>query len=156
MNAPMCKAVFLFGVSACTLLGSSLTLGLNTGGNSFPFAGPYDDYPGTRYQEANAATDFSGPISVTRIDFFVQAGEGGDLYAATYTLSLSTVTADINSLSNTNFNNNLGPDNTVFDSVALSGAAPSELTFTGSPFNYNPADGNLLLDIQIVGGNGVL
>jgi hypothetical protein len=48
----------------------------------------------------------------------------------------------------------LGADNTVFDSVALSGAAPSELTSTGGPFNYSPADGNLMLDIQIAGGSG--
>jgi hypothetical protein len=110
-----------------------------------PFAG----FPGTRYQEAYASSNFSGPISVTGIDFFIQAGEGGSLYGGTYQLSLSTIAANINSLSNTNFNSNLGPDNAVFDIAALSGAAPNTLTFTGGPFSYDPAKGNLLLDIQI-------
>jgi hypothetical protein len=137
-------------VSTCTLLGGSITLGIDNGANIFPFGGPTSG-PGTEYQEAYDSTDFSGPISITGIDFF---GGSGTLYAGTYTLSLSTISANINTLSDTNFSSNLGADNTVFDVVALSGAAPSELTFTGGPFNYNPGLGSLLLDIQISGANG--
>jgi hypothetical protein len=141
MRRAICALVFLCCVSACTLLGGSITLGIDTAGNFFPFGGPASGYTGTEYQEAYASTDFSGPISITGIDFFGQAGEGGNLYAGTYTLSLSIITANINSLSDTDLASNLGPDNTVFTTVALSGASPSELTFTGGPFVYNPALG---------------
>ena len=42
----------------------------------------------------------------------------------------------------------------MFASVDLSGGpAPSQLVFSGRPFDYNPADGNLLMDIHI--GNEV-
>jgi len=142
--------VFLCCVSAPSLFGGSITLGVDNGANSYPFGGPSGP-PGTEYQEAYSSSLFSGPISITGIDFFLQPGYsgGGNLYAGTYQLSLSTITANINSLSDTNFSSNLGPDNTIFDTVALSGAPPSTLTFTGGPFNYNPANGNLLLDIQI-------
>ena len=52
-------------------------------------------------------------------------------------------------MSNTAFDANLGADNAPFASVYLSGSSPDILTFTGGPFFYNPAAGNLLLDIRI-------
>jgi PEP-CTERM motif len=142
-------AIFLCGVSASGALGGSITLGANVTGNAFPFGGPAGDNPGTRFQEAYASTNFSGPITITGIDFFLSSDSGGDLYTGTYQFSLSTISTDINSLSGVNFDGNLGPDNAVFETVALSGAPPSILSFTGGPFTYDPADGNLLLDIQI-------
>jgi PEP-CTERM motif len=149
---PVICAIFLCGVSACALLGGSITLGGNVTGNSFPFGGPVTGFPGTRFQEAYASGDFSGPITITGIDFFRDATSGGDLYAGTYQLSLSIVTTGIDNLSDTNFDGNLGPDNAVFETVALSGAPPSTLSFTGGPFYYDPAEGNLLLDVQISNG----
>jgi hypothetical protein len=84
MKRTIVAMVFLCCVSACTLLGSSITLGTDNGGNGDPFGGPLAGFPGTRYQEAYASSDFSGPISVTGIDFFLEAGEGGSLYGGTY------------------------------------------------------------------------
>jgi hypothetical protein len=139
-----CASILLSGL---TLSAASLNVGVNNGGNFFPFGGPATGFAGTRYQEAYSSSLFSGPISITGIDFFL--AQAGDLYGGTYQLSFSTITAGVNSLSDTNFNSNLGPNNTVFDTVTLSGAAPNILTFTGGPFSYNPANGNLLLDIQI-------
>jgi hypothetical protein len=149
-------ALLLLALGAPSLCSaSSITLGTDNGGNAFPFAGPFTGASGMEYQEAYASSDFSGPISITGIDFFQQAiGSGGDLYAATYQLSLSVVTTDIDDLSDTNFASNLGADNTVFTTVALVGAAPDTLTFNGAPFYYDPSMGNLLLDIQISDGNG--
>jgi len=147
-------AIFLLGCASFgTLLGSSITLGSDNGGNAFPFGGPFfgTGNTGTTYQEAYASTDFSGAELITGIDFFQQAGFTGGIYSGTYTLSLSIITADIGSLSSTNFAGNLGADNTVFDSVVLSGAAPSKLIFTGTPFLYDPSVGNLLLNISITG-----
>jgi hypothetical protein len=140
-------------LSLGTLLGSSITVGSDNGSNDFPFSGPFFGYAGTDYQEAYASSDFSGPIDITAIDFFLGAGFTGDLYAGTYTLSFSIINSNIGSLSSTDLSGNIGSDSTVFDTVALSGKAPGVLTFTGTtPFLYNPSEGNLLLNISIAGG----
>jgi len=53
-----------------------------------------------------------------------------------------------------NFVDNLGADNTVFDVAVLTGgAAGGVLSFLGGPFFYDPAAGNLLLDVQISGAS---
>jgi hypothetical protein len=148
-------AIFLLGcVSVGTLLGSSITVGSDNGANVFPFGGPYLSNPGTDYQEAYASTNFSGPELITGIDFFQAAGFTGTIYSGTYTLSLSIISANIGSLSSTNLASNIGSDNKVFDAVVLSGAAPAKLIFTGTPFLYDPSQGNLLLNISIAGGSG--
>ena len=130
---------------------SSIVIGAPTdpGGNAFPFGGAFMGNPGTRYQQAYASTDFSGPMSIVGIDFLHGTGT---LAGRTYFLYFSTITAGIDTLSNSNFASNLGPDNTLFATRALSGAAPATLSFTGGPFLYNPASGNLLLDIIISPG----
>lgn len=102
---------------------------------------------GNRYQEAYDRSLFSGPILIMGIDFFLR--DNGLLLSGTYNLSFSTITASVNTLSNSFLGNNLGSDNTVFATRALSGVAPWTLTFMGGPFLYNPANGNLLLDITI-------
>jgi hypothetical protein len=138
-----------FALSTSALFGGSITVGVNNGGNTAPFSAV-----GTRYQEAYASSLFSSPIAITGIDFF--RSTVGPLGTGTYQLSLSTIAGPVNSLSNVNFNGNLGPNNATFSVMTLSGAAPSVLSFSGGPFNYNPAQGNLLLDIQITnnGANG--
>ena len=143
-------AVFILGcVGSVSVLGNSITVGVNNVGNAFPFGGPFAGNPGTQYQEAYSSSLFSGPISITGIDFFLATA--GTLYAGTYTFSFSSVTSDVNSLSNINLNSNLGSNNQVFDVVTIAPGttAPSTLTFTGTPFTYNPGSGNLLLNIQI-------
>jgi hypothetical protein len=80
-------------------------------------------------------------------------GNGGALGASTYSFSLSTITAGINSLSNFNFDSNRGANNTLFASMGLSGPGPATLTITGlAPFLYDPTQGNLLLDILVTPG----
>ena len=146
------RALALNGIAALTLSAASITVGVNNGGNAFPFGGPAFGL-GTHYQEAYDSSLFSGPISITGLDFFRSGA--GNLYAGTYQLSLSTISAAVSSLWGSSFAT-LGGDNTVFSTVALSGAAPSILSFTGNPFLYIPANGNLLLDIVIsnpVGGS---
>jgi hypothetical protein len=141
-------------LSIGTLLGSSITVGTDSGANDFPFSGPFFGYAGTDYQEAYASSDFTGPINITGIDFFLGTGFTGSLYAGTYTLSLSVISSNIGSLSSTNLAGNIGSDDTVFEVANLKGSAPSVLTFTGTPFLYDPSLGNLLLDISITGGKG--
>lgn len=116
--------------------------------NAFPFGGAVGG-AGTRYQQSYSSSDFTGPISIVGIDFL---GGAGTLATSTYTLYLSTITKGIDTLSNSDFDSNLGANNTLFASRDLSGAAPQTLSFNGVPFLYDPASGNLLLDIAISPG----
>ncbi len=70
----------------------------------------------------------------------------GSIAPANYTISLSTTSAAVNGL-DTTFANNLGADNAVFFSGVLGGliGPTNQFTITGTPFNYNPALGNLPL-----------
>jgi hypothetical protein len=65
--------VVVFAVSSSALFGGSITVGANNGGNGFPFGAS-----GTRYQEAYSSSLFSGPITITGIDFF-RSGASGTL-----------------------------------------------------------------------------
>lgn len=154
MKRSISVTLALFCISVGTVFGSSITVGTYNSANAFPFSGPFAGYAGTDYQEAYSSTDFSGPMEITGIDFDLGTGFVGTLYSGTYTLSLSVISAGIGSLSSTNLASNLGSDNTVFETVNLSGAAPSVLTFTGTPFLYDPSQGNLLLDISVANGSG--
>lgn len=125
--------------------------GPSDGWNLFPFAGGY--FLATRYQQAYAAAQFSSsaPLLIRSVAF---VGGQGFFATSTYAFSLSTIATDIDNLSTTNFNANRGPDNAPLATVNLSGAAPATLRIEGmTPFLYDPARGNLLLDIVISPGN---
>ena len=127
--------------------------------NGDPFAGPLPGFVGSRYQQAYANVDFpSRAMTITSISFFNHSPFEGPLPVASFQIFFSVITANIDSLSNTNFDSNDGLDNTLFASVDLRGSpAPLQLVFAGQPFDYNPANGNLLMDIQIsneVNGGG--
>lgn len=143
----LCFYVIIFGLSA---LADVITVGAPADSiNGDPFAVPLPRFAGTRYQQAYAAADFPGAMAITSIGFFNHSPFEGPLPVATYQISFSTVTPSIDTLSNTNFDSNLGTDNTLFASADLSGPAPPQLVFAGGPFDYNPANGNLLMDIHI-------
>lgn len=132
---------------------SGITIGLPApSGNFFPFGGSAFGSP-TRYQQVYSSTAFSGPMDIGAIQFFLyQDVAGGNLASGTYTLSLSTTSKTVDALDTVNFSNNLGADNQLFvNQVLAGGVAPSVLSFTGDSFYYDPAAGNLLLDIQVSG-----
>lgn len=112
------------------------------GGNCFPFGCG----SGSVYQQVYASSNFAGPITISDIEFFLD--DGNSLNSGTFTLSLSTTSKAVDDLDTSNFANNLGADNALFGVYALAGAAPATLQFFGTPFTYNPANGNLLLDIH--------
>jgi hypothetical protein len=71
-----------------------------------------------------------------------------------FTLSLSTTSLGLNvdgagGISSTNPDGNVGADQTLFGSFSIGGAAPSTLSFVGTPFFYDPSLGNLLLDLRV-------
>jgi len=116
-------------------------------GNCYPLSCSYS----SEYQQVYTHSLFPGTMTITGLQFFnTQYNAGvGTLGTGTWTFSLSTTSADWNTLS-TNFAGNLGADNTTVFSGDLfqSWAFGDTLTinFT-TPFTYNPADGNLLLDV---------
>jgi hypothetical protein len=123
-------------------------------GNQFPFGSPVGGNPGTRYQQVYDGSQFiNAPITGVRF-FRTSATNGtGNVTDARYVFSLSTTTRAVNGLNIFNFNRNIGADNTQALDVTLQGvnvAFGSSLTFTfTNPFVYDPARGNLLLDIQL-------
>jgi len=111
-------------------------------GNEFPFG----DGVGNNYEQVYNQSDFSGPITINQISFFnTQFFPGASTWSpGTYSFYLST-TAAFNTLTGSDE----GSDNQLFGTFVLSGAVPSpQINFDGTAFNYNPANGNLLLDIQ--------
>jgi hypothetical protein len=109
--------------------------------NVFPFV----VYNG-EYQQAYAAADFSGPITIDGLSFF--AGPQGSTVTiqGTYTISLAYSANPVGSLSTT-FANNIGANfTTIFSGQSTQSGV--NITFPAStPFTYNPSMGPLLLDV---------
>ncbi|MFC1766422.1 hypothetical protein ACFL6U_30630 [Planctomycetota bacterium] len=134
---------------SATVYADIYTIGTGTGYNGFPFGGRGSGI-GTRYQQVYAASNFSAPIYVNTVSFFEHHGEE---QTATYDMYLSTSNNPVNALNITNFDSNVGSDNQFFASVTLTGDSlysGNRLTFTGTgpAFMYDPANGDLLVDIH--------
>jgi MYXO-CTERM domain-containing protein len=139
-----------------TSRGSVLTYGSFAAGapNPFPFGGFYQNGEGAnRYQQVYDGTQFgSGVFAINSVTFF-NSNAASTLADGNYIISLSTTSALVNGLS-TKMATNVGPDNEAIFNGTLPAtiAANARLTFAlATPFVYNPANGNLLLDIQIRG-----
>ncbi len=116
-------------------------------GNCFPFGCAYT----TNYQQVYSHTQFNQSILITGLDFYnTQYNSGAnEMNSGTWTIWLSTTSADWNTLSST-FSQNLGADNTQVFSGNLdqpwSFGDTLHISLT-TPFLYNPADGNLLMTV---------
>jgi hypothetical protein len=127
-------------------------------GNCDPFGCPGFLGLGT-YQQVYLSTDFPGEIMIAGLTFFEGQviGNGGLPAGGTYTLSLSYTTAAPGGLNLTNPNLNIGSGSQGF----FAGSLPSltaenhgaELMIAGTPFVYNPADGNLLMTVTVSGAS---
>jgi hypothetical protein len=97
-----------------------------------------------------SAAAFSGPINIGAIGFF--RGTPGALGTGSFMLYVSTTSAAVDALNTTDFDANLGTSTTLFGTFRLDGGqAPEILTFSGTSYLYDPAAGNLLLDLRFVG-----
>jgi PEP-CTERM motif len=106
---------------------------------------------GDQSQELISSSLFSGPITITSLTYFDH--ERGDSFdPATYSVYLSTAPTTAASPSST-FSDNRGADFSLFATQNLSGPVPTSFSFTGGPFNYNPANGDLLIEIDKPDGN---
>ena len=121
-----------------------------------------------RYQQAYGASDFAGitgPVFITKIAFRPDAfiGRAFSLTLTDIQINLSTITLGPDGLSLV-FANNLGLDDTI---VFARGPLSLSSNFTGpvggpmdfdvvitltTPFLYDPAAGNLLMDVRNFGG----
>jgi hypothetical protein len=104
-----------------------------------------------RYQQVYNFTNFPGPLVITDVRFF-DTQIASVISTGTYTLKLSTTDVAVNSLAGADaagMDSNIGADVTTVFSGALGGDVPPsgfEIDFT-TPFSYDPATGNLLLEI---------
>ncbi|MEM6386184.1 MAG: VPLPA-CTERM sorting domain-containing protein [Pseudomonadota bacterium] len=136
------------------LSAATLTIGTpdRFGFNAFPFSpNPGND----RFQQVWDASNFAnlGQIKITSISFDMRASDiNGPL--GTFDMSFSTTDAEVNALNTdqtvAGFNSNLGTDNALFASNAYDGSPimSGVLKFSGS-YIYDPANGNLLMDIMV-------
>jgi hypothetical protein len=136
--------------------GGTITYGNTSLGevNTFPFGGSYQTvWEATEYQQVYSGTQFgSGAFAINSVSFF-NGPNVSALADGTYVISISTTPAAVGAL-DSNMANNIGADDETFFNGTLpsSVGAGGLLTFTlATPFNYNPANGNLLLDFQISG-----
>ena len=135
--------------------------------NGFPFNIAAFGLNSQRYQQVYLASEFagvSGPQFVTQIAFRPDAGSGGAFSATlpNIQINLSTTPRGPDGLSTT-FADNVGANDTVVSSgpltlsSAFAGPAAGPKAFDIvinllTPFIYNPAAGNLLLDVRNFGG----
>jgi hypothetical protein len=143
-------AIALFGQ------GREATAGFIVGGtgndNVFPFG--LSAYVG-EYQQVYSHTALgSSPFTVTSVAFETVPSSAGISTSEDVQVSLSTTSATPTTLS-TDYAANRGPDNQIVFSGVLSFTALGNGTFDfvinfTSPFAYNPAKGNLLLDVDVI------
>jgi hypothetical protein len=119
-------------------------------GNCIPF-GCAGAYGISTFQEIYASAAFAGPMTIAEIDFFSTQLTGGIQDSGTYTLSFSYSSKLVEALDLTNPANNISFGSQMFFSGHLPNLSGSTLSFTGTPFQYNPALGNLLLTVGVSG-----
>lgn len=111
------------------------------------------------YQQVYAASAFAGPTSISSLTFYYAPWRGGSslVIQGTYSVYLSTTSAVVNALDGVNLANNRGGDWTFFGTFSAGSETNPQFDISGTPFSYDPANGNLLVEIfglgQIVTGN---
>ena len=126
-----------------------MTIGTAEGGNCLPFSCSGRLGYGA-FQQAYAASSFSGFGKVLISSFKIFRNAPGTLETSTYKLSFSTSRNPVGSLSTT-YANNVGPDSSVFGTYNLGGAIQPITDFVGTtPFLYDPAAGDLLLNVEVL------
>ena len=160
----MIKRVVCVGALCLAFAGASLQAGTlilgdppmpNTG-NCDPFGCPAFFGLGT-YQQVYLSTAFPGAITIDALTFFQGQilNNGGLPAGGTYTLTFSNTSAAPGNLNLTDPNGNIGSGSEGFFTGTLpaltADGTAKLLAFTGTPFAYNPADGNLLLTVAVTG-----
>lgn len=135
----------LLAASPTAAHAEDVTVGTPVSTFGWPFSNYYYEgsIAGPRYQQVYASSRFSNAVFIDAIRF--HNTRGGDINPGSYTLRLSTTPRAVRGLS-TALDSNLGGDVQTFFSGALSA---SSLRISGMPFLYDPAAGNLLLEVLV-------
>jgi hypothetical protein len=156
----MLKKILCVGALCLAFVGPSLQAGtLVLGeppktGNCDPFGCPTFFGLGT-YQQVYLNSAFPGAISIDDLTFVQAINNGGVPASGTFTLTFSYTSGAPGDLDLTNAANNIGSGSEGFFTGTLPAMTVDGnldlLTFAGTPFVYNPADGNLLLTVSVTG-----
>ena len=154
-------ALFL-GLTGIGLQAGTVVVGdpavANTG-NCDPFGCPLFFGLGT-YQQVYVNSAFSQAITIDGISFMdsVVGNNGGTPAGGSYSLNFSYTSDAPGTLDLGNYNNNITAGEQNFFTGTLPSLTPSGteklLTFNGTPFAYDPSQGNLLLTVTVTGGTG--
>ena len=144
MKKALLSAVFL--LASLSAQAEVVTVGQHNTANCYPFS-CFASQSGTVFQQVYSSTKFSGAGTINSLSFF--RDYSGMMDSATYTLRLSTTTQNLGFLDLGTPSNNLGADVSTFGTFTIGGQMPEVLTFAGMPFHYNPAEGNLLLEVLV-------
>ena len=155
LKKALCVAAMCLALAGVSLRADTLVLGEPPKtGNCDPFGCPTFFGLGT-YQQVYLSSAFPGAISIDDLTFAQAINNGGVPASGTFTLTFSYTSAMPGDLDLTNAANNVGSGSEGFFTgtlPALTAEGPLDLlTFAGTPFVYNPADGNLLLTVTVTG-----
>jgi hypothetical protein len=79
----------------------------------------------------------------------------GTVESGNYIIDLSVTSAAVNGLNGSNLNNNIGANDVVIFDGALPAISGNELVIPlSTPYTYNSASGNLLMDVNASGLSG--
>jgi len=153
--------VFL-GFTAAAVDAATLIIGNNNDISRYAFGldptGASSAFPdfaaGGTYQQVYAKSGFPGPVTINQIAFAssAQVSSGPGIGTYNFNVALSTTAAGPNGLS-TNLPANRGADFAqVFSApltVTLTASDQFDLIIDITPFTYDPANGNLLLEVTV-------
>jgi hypothetical protein len=119
------------------------------------FCQPFSCGYAGEYQQVYASSLFPSPVTITGLEFYDTQSPNSPSWLATgdMSISLSSTPAGPDSLSST-LSSNIGGDNTLVFSGNLSQPwASGDTLVIGlmNPFLYDPAAGNLLMDVNVAG-----
>ena len=117
--------------------------------NCFPFGCKGPDLS-TRYQQVYNANQFPSTIGVNGVTFFHSPTSLGFFNDATFNFEFSVTSKLVDGLDTVNLNNNLTGPILSTGSIMLEGKA-STFMVSLTPFIYDPNEGNLLMDIKVLG-----
>jgi hypothetical protein len=155
-NGALCRWVFCAAFIGTGLQAGTVVVGqppLNGTGNCDPFGCPALFGLGT-YQQVYASTAFPSPLTIATVSFYdTQVHSVGTQALGTFTLSFAYTSKAPGMLDLTNPSNNITSGSQTFyagmlPNLATGNGTPS-LIVSGTPFAYNPANGNLLLTVVV-------
>lgn len=148
------KRLLIAGAAMCLWAGAAqadVTIGVANSSNCLPF-GCVASQNLTVFQQIYAGSSFGGPMSIGSVSFYKDASSaaGATLETASFNLSFYVATTTVAGLT-TNEAANRGTLLADFGTFSFSGGVPDVLTLASlTAFTYNPAAGNLLLQLTVL------